>query len=101
MKKILNQVTASERIEELTNHIFRHTIFENFDVRGTFEKLFGEGKVTFIYPKNIFEKDSVEQIFYVFHGKFISEVKRSSERYEIETYPLYDVKIRYQRSEMI
>lgn len=71
--------------------------FDSFDVRKTFEEIFGEGKVSYIYPKNLFEENLSDAIFYVFHGEFISEVRRNPMQYEVQTYPLDIVELKYLR----
>ena len=104
---------AVEKVEEITDLMMSERSydsfvgFEKFEVRKTFENIFGNSEINYIYPKYLFEEDSDEMIFYVLHGKSISEVKRFSEansvskHYIVETYPLAVVGIRYQWQEKL
>lgn len=107
---ITNQ-TSIEKVEEITNHMVSEKSYnsyigyEKFQVRKAFEGIFGDSEIMYIYPKYLFEEVSDEMIFYVLHGKFISEVKRFSEansvsmHYIVETYPLTVAGISYKRQE--
>ena len=96
---MLARESAADKIEDLTNNLLTQRNFDSFDVRKLFGNIFGDSKITFIYPKNLFVENPEKQIFYVFHGDFISEVKQSMRNYQIDTYPLTIVEMRYQRPE--
>ena len=110
---MITNENAVEKVEEITNHMISErnsngfNSYDKFDVRKTFEDIFRGSGINYIYPRYLFEDDSDEMIFYVLHGKYISEVKRYSEansiskHYIVDTYPLTVAGVSYQRQEKL
>lgn len=92
-----NNQTTSFEVEELVTYVTKHSFSEGFKSREFFNDIFGESEVKAIYPKNIFEEAFESLIFYVIHGKYISEVTKVKEKFTFVTTKLDLDKIVYER----